>query len=206
VFSFGCESSGIPREWAASPDRPGVNLLADLSDGTVRDIARRVREVKRPGTIVIASLHWGSNWGYEVPRSHRVFAHRLVDEAGVDVVHGHSSHHPRAVEIYEDRPILYGCGDLLDDYEGIGGFEAFRAELGLIFFPTVDAVTGRLARFTMTPTRVRRFRITRASPEEARWLAELLDREGKRFGTEVLRDDATLAVRSVGSASTCSGP
>ena len=46
------------------------------------------------------------------------FAHRLID-AGVDVVHGHSSHHPRPIEVYRGKLILYGCGDTIDDYEGI---------------------------------------------------------------------------------------
>jgi poly-gamma-glutamate synthesis protein (capsule biosynthesis protein) len=195
VLAFASASSGVPAEWAATSDRPGVNFLHDLADDSVRDVARQVREVKRAGTIVIASLHWGSNWGYEIPRSHRVFAHRLVDEAGVDIVHGHSSHHPRPIEIYAGRPILYGCGDLIDDYEGIGGFEEFRAELGLMYFPTVDADTGRLVRLTMTPTRIRRFRVGRASPEETAWLARRLDRECRRFGTRISSSDGMLFAR-----------
>ena len=50
------------------------------------------------------------------------FAHRLVD-AGADVVHGHSSHHPRPLEVYGGRLVLHGCGDLVNDYEGIEGHE-----------------------------------------------------------------------------------
>ena len=46
----------------------------------------------------------------------------LIEEAGVPVVHGHSSHHPKAIEVYEGRLILYGCGDFLNDYEGIAGY------------------------------------------------------------------------------------
>ena len=34
-------------------------------------------------------------------------------------MHGHSSHHPRPIEVYRGKLILYGCGDLVDDYEGI---------------------------------------------------------------------------------------
>jgi poly-gamma-glutamate synthesis protein (capsule biosynthesis protein) len=117
------------------------------------------------------------------------------------VVHGHSSHHPRAIEIYEGRPILYGCGDLINDYEGIPGHEPFRPELGLMYFPTIDADTGHLVRFTMTPTHIRRFRVMRASPEQARWLADMLDREGTQFGTRVHRSDATLTVCPASSLS-----
>jgi poly-gamma-glutamate capsule biosynthesis protein CapA/YwtB (metallophosphatase superfamily) len=48
------------------------------------------------------------------------FARRLID-GGVDVIHGHSSHDLRPVEVYRGRLILYGCGDCIDDYEGISG-------------------------------------------------------------------------------------
>jgi poly-gamma-glutamate synthesis protein (capsule biosynthesis protein) len=198
VFAFGSTSSGIPAEWAASPDAPGVNLLPDLSDGTVRAIAGQVQAVKRARTVVVASLHWGTNWGYRVPRAHRTFAHRLIDEAGVDVVHGHSSHHPKAIDVHRGRLILYGCGDLLDDYEGIGGYEEFRGELRLMYFPTIDATTGTLVELRMTPVRVRRFRLTRTASDEARWLADVLNREGREFGTRVrLSEDDTLTLEPV---------
>lgn len=197
VFALGSETSGIPSEWAASPDTPGVNLLRDSPDDAIGDIARQVGAMKHkhPGTIVVTSLHWGENWGYRVPRSQRALAHRLIEEAGVHVVHGHSSHHPKPIEVYRGRPILYGCGDLLTDYEGIGGYEAYRAELGLMYFPTFDVPTGQLVRFTMTPSRVERFRVTRASSEEARWLCDVLNREGSVFGTRVqLNEDQTLTL------------
>jgi poly-gamma-glutamate synthesis protein (capsule biosynthesis protein) len=195
VFAFGSETSGIPREWGAAADSPGVNLLRDFSEDTIQKIARQVRDVKQPGTIVIMSVHWGSNWGYRVPPAQRAFAHRLIDDAGVDVVHGHSSHHPRAMEIYRDRPILYGCGDLLTDYEGIGGYERFRGDLGLMYFPVLDSRTGRLERFAMTPTRLRRFRLTRASEAEALWLSETLNREGQPWGCRTrLNEDRTLTL------------
>jgi poly-gamma-glutamate synthesis protein (capsule biosynthesis protein) len=105
VFAFGTRSSGIPRRWAATGNRPGVALLPDLRDDTADGIADRVRQGKRPGDIVVVSIHWGSNWGYEVPDVPSRFAHRLVD-GGVDLVHGHSSHHPRPIEVYRCRLIL----------------------------------------------------------------------------------------------------
>jgi poly-gamma-glutamate synthesis protein (capsule biosynthesis protein) len=188
VFSFGSEESGIPSSWAASGNRPGVNLLEDMSAKTVQRIAKQVREVKRPGDIVVASIHWGSNWGYEIPLRYAEFAHELIDEASVDVIHGHSSHHPRAIEVYRKRPILYGCGDFLNDYEGIGGHEAFRNDLSLMYFVTSDPSTGELERLRMTALQIKRFRLTQASPNDARWLRAVLDREGRKFGTRVRID------------------
>jgi poly-gamma-glutamate synthesis protein (capsule biosynthesis protein) len=187
VFGFGMESAGVPLAWAATKRKPGVRVLPDLSAATADDVAASVAAARRTGDIVVVSIHWGGNWGYEVSGSEREFAHRLIDAGAADVLHGHSSHHPRAIEIYRDRPILYGCGDFLNDYEGISGHESFRSELALMYFPTLDAATGKLARLTLTPARIGRFRVNLANDEEAAWLAAMLEREGLRFGTRVER-------------------
>lgn len=121
VWAFGTETSGIPRHWAATQDTPGVHLLTDLSSTTVRKIADNVQQRKQDRDIAVVSIHWGGNWGYSIPPEHTRFAHQLLDEAGVDIVHGHSSHHPQGIDVYRDKPILYGCGDFLNDYEGISG-------------------------------------------------------------------------------------
>ncbi|MBX6364428.1 MAG: CapA family protein [Gemmatimonadetes bacterium] len=194
VFGFGTVDSGIPRGWAAAEGKPGVNLLADLSDETVAEIAGLVAGWKRPGDVVVASIHWGGNWGYEIPAAHRRFAHALIDRAGVDVVHGHSSHHPKAIEVYRGRPILYGCGDLVDDYEGIRGYEELRHDLVLMYFPTVDAGSGRLVRLEMTPLRIRRFQLVRPSAAEREWLRARLDRECGQFGGRVVGRGDGLAL------------
>lgn len=185
VFAYGVPDSGTPTSWAAGSDRPGINILPDLSRTSLRRVRSDLGAHRRDGDIVIVSLHWGPNWGYEIDPRHRRFAHALIDEAGVDVVYGHSSHHPKAIEVHRGRVILYGCGDLLNDYEGIRGYEQYRGELGLMYFPTVNAATGQLLRLDMTPTRMRRLQLTRAAPEEARWLRDTLDREGGRLGTYV---------------------
>jgi poly-gamma-glutamate synthesis protein (capsule biosynthesis protein) len=185
VFSFGAQSSGIPPDWAAAAGLPGVNLLPDLSPATLRQIAAQVKAVKRTADVVVASIHWGGNWGYAVPEAHQRFAHGLIDLCGVDVVHGHSSHHPLGIEVYRGRPILYGCGDFLNDYEGIAGYEAYRGDLSLMYFMTIDAASGRLLRLWMIPMQTRRFRLHRASAEDSRWLREVLDREGRQLGSRV---------------------
>jgi len=185
VFGFGAVTSGIPHGWAATQDRPGVNVLPDLSPRTLRRIARQVRAAKRPGDIVVASIHWGANWGYEIPERQTSFARGLIDDAGVDVVHGHSSHHAKAIEVYRGRPIFYGCGDFLTDYEGISGYETFRDDLVLMYFPTLRAADGTLARLMIVPLQIRNFRLNRVSPADAAWLRDTLNREGERFGTQV---------------------
>jgi poly-gamma-glutamate synthesis protein (capsule biosynthesis protein) len=196
VFAYGTETSGVPAEWAAQKRRPGVNLLDDLSSRGVDSIARQVAAHKRPGDIVVMSIHWGGNWGYEISPAERAFAHGLIDQAEVDVVHGHSSHHVKGIEVYHHKPILYGCGDLLDDYEGIGGYKAYRADLALMYFPSFDAASGNLLRLAMTPTRTHRFRINRATGDEVAWLRATLSREGTNLGTSAeAQADGTLLLR-----------
>lgn len=192
VFAFATPDCGTGRDWAATPTRAGVALLPALSDAEIATIAARVREFRRPGDIVVASIHWGGNWGYAVPAAQRDFAHALIDSARIDVVHGHSSHHFKAIEVHRDRPILYGCGDFINDYEGIGGNESFRAELALMYFPALDAAGGALARLALAPTRTRRFRVGRAAGEDARWIGATLGRECGRFGARVEERDGGL--------------
>ena len=184
VVSLGTETSGIPPEWAATGTRPGVDFLGNLSDAVAGEVTARVQHVKRRGDVAVVSIHWGSNWGYAVPSAHVRFAHRLID-GGVDIVHGHSSHHPRPIEVYRRKLVLYGCGDLIDDYEGIGGYEEFRNELALMYFPAIAGDTGHLLGLRMSPVRIHQMRLHRASAEQAEWLRETLTRVSRRFGSRV---------------------
>jgi poly-gamma-glutamate capsule biosynthesis protein CapA/YwtB (metallophosphatase superfamily) len=143
--------------------------------------------VRRTGDIVVASIHWGPNWGYHVPTAHRRFAHALIDRAGVALVHGHSSHHPLAIEAHNGGLVLYGCGDFLTDYEGISGHEDYRPDLSLMYFADVDPQTGVVAALEMTPLQMRRFQLTSPAAADVAWLAERLNRECAGFGAAVRR-------------------
>jgi poly-gamma-glutamate synthesis protein (capsule biosynthesis protein) len=195
VFAYGMPSSGVPASWAATDTLAGINVLSDLSSRTVAAIARNVNAHKRPGDVVVLSIHWGGNWGYGIDGAEQQFARRIVDTAGVDIVHGHSSHHPKGIEVHRDRLILYGSGDLLDDYEGITGYEEFRADLGFLYLPTINTTTGSLTRLILVPTRIRRFRLNRANAQETAWLAAMENREGRALGTRaVAQPDGTLRI------------
>ena len=148
-----------------------------MTDEALHEVKESVRTHHREGDIVILSLHWGGNWGYEIPGSKRNFAHRLIDEAGVDLIHGHSSHHVKGLEVYHNKLIMYGCGDFINDYEGISGYETFRDDLSLMYFVKVKARSGQLLEVRMVPTQVKKFRVNRASKADARWLMNVLNRE-----------------------------
>lgn len=123
------------------------------------------------------------------------FGHALID-GGADVVHGHSSHHPRPLESYRGKLITHGCGDLINDYEGIGGREEYRDDLRLLYFVTVNPDDGRFHDVRITPMRARRMRLERATAEDARWVRDVLDRISRAYGSRVERSpDDTLTVR-----------
>ncbi|MGW6173719.1 CapA family protein [Arthrobacter sp. NPDC055138] len=194
VFSAGLASSGIAAANAAGPNLPGLAFLPDLSRDTAARFIGHVQAIKQDGDLAVASLHWGSNWGYEVPDGHVRFARWLVD-GGIDVVHGHSSHHPRPLEIYRGRPILYGCGDLINDYEGIGGYQQFRDDLRLLYFATHDARSRELRGLRLVPVRARRMRLERASKHDGEWLRHVLSDASAGFGTRIsLVGDGSLSV------------
>ncbi|MFH7594446.1 CapA family protein [Streptomyces racemochromogenes] len=180
VYAVGLPSSGIPPDWAATPDRSGIALAPAPSPAVAAGLVSRIRAARRPGDLVAVSLHWGSNWGYRVPPEHIRFAHDLVD-GGADLVHGHSSHHPRPLEVYRGRLVLYGCGDLIDDYEGIRGYEQYRGDLRLLCTARLDRATGALRGLRLVPFHARRLTLHRAALADARWLCAALTRHGAPF-------------------------
>jgi poly-gamma-glutamate synthesis protein (capsule biosynthesis protein) len=185
VFGCGSATSGIPGAWAAGPHSAGVNLLDDLSVGAAQRVARTVERFRRGGDIVVASVHWGPNWGYTIPHEQREFAHALIDAGAVDIVHGHSSHHAKGIEVYRDKPIIYGCGDFLNDYEGISGHRDYRGDLSLAYFVGVETSNGALVDLRIKPMQIRRFSLHDATAADAEWLVTMLDHVGQPLGTRV---------------------
>jgi poly-gamma-glutamate synthesis protein (capsule biosynthesis protein) len=185
IFSVALPSSGVPLRWAASSASPGVNFLRDLSPASIAKIGMQIARARQPADTILVSIHWGSNWGYEIPDDQQRFAHALIDDFGASIVHGHSSHHAKGIEIYHNRLILYGCGDFLNDYEGIDGYEEFRGDLALMYFADLDAANADLVSLEIVPLQIRNFQFVQPSRPDVEWLQQRLDRECGRFGTSV---------------------
>ena len=200
VHAFAEGESGVPDSWAATADRAGINRLRDLDARTADRIARSIAAERDDGDIVVVSIHWGGNWGYDVPPAQRRFAHRLIDSGAVDLVFGHSSHHARAIECYEGRLIIYGSGDFITDYEGIRGHEYYRPWLSPMYFVDLDPATGLLERLQIVPLRLQRFRLTAASAEDRSWLLEQLNRASRDFDTVLEPRDGALVVDACATA------
>ncbi|GAB4818061.1 hypothetical protein N2152v2_005107 [Parachlorella kessleri] len=192
IWAVGHASSGVPDEWAATAGRPGV-FVTDLSERDVKHLGELVRAEKRLGQdVAVVSVHWGSNWGYDVPKEQQHFARALINTAGVDVVHGHSSHHAKGFEIYHGKLIMYGAGDLISDYEGITNTavevcyppEWYRDDVGVLWYADVSMRDGTLSQLTMTPTRLRHMRLEQPEPQDLQYIYKTLDRESRKLGGE----------------------
>lgn len=195
VFAAATEDSGVPDAWAATSRRAGVHRLPDLSTRTLDGIVADIGRTRREGDRVVFSVHWGGNWGFEITPEQRRFAQGLIERGAVDLVHGHSPHHVKGIEVHRGHLILYGCGDFIDDYEGIGGEERFRGDLGAMVFPTIDSRDGRLLALQLMPTRIRHLRVNRATGDDRAWLLATLQRECRRLGSDVRAHDDGFALR-----------
>lgn len=189
LFGWAVPSSGVPADWAAGPASAGVALLPDLSPATAQRLADDIARCRRPGDLVVVSIHWGGNWGLAVPQAHRAFAHCLIDAGAVDLVHGHSSHHALPVEVYRDKLVLYGCGDLVNDYEGIDPREPLRSDVGCLYIASLQQGSGRLAELEVVPLRMKRFRLTAADAAAQRWLARVFASADRALGEQPALQD-----------------
>ncbi len=184
VFAAGVASAGIPPSWAADTNGPGIAMIEQLDENAVQAFATRVRAARRPGDIVVASIHWGANWVDAIPEEHRRFAHRLIETGAADVIHGHSSHHPLAIEVHRGKLVLYGCGDLINDYEGVDLRAEHRGELRCLFGARLDD-EGRLQGLEIVPFVSERLRLVHPQDGMLRALMRPLERACEAVGTRL---------------------
>lgn len=88
-------------------------------------------ENEPPPSLKIFSIHWGPNYSWHPADQIRSMAHFLLFDCGIDIVHGHSSHHIQGVECpAPGKLVIYGCGDFVDDY---AVHEQYRNDLGAVY-------------------------------------------------------------------------
>jgi len=64
----------------------------------------------------------------------------------------------KGIEIYHGKPILYGCGDFIDDY---AVDSTYRNDLGFAYFITLDLSSKSMERIELIPSRIEFFRSMR---------------------------------------------
>jgi poly-gamma-glutamate synthesis protein (capsule biosynthesis protein) len=185
VYGLASASSGVPDAWAATFTRPGVHRVDELSRNSARRVARLILNERKDEDLVVLSMHWGDNWGYDIPQEQRDFAHELIDLGAVDLVHGHSAHHPKGMEIHRGKLILYGAGDFINDYEGIRAYESYRGDLTCMYF--VRFCPQGPLQIQLVPVRIENFQLQAAAPEERDWLLHSLQQASAPFSLSIKR-------------------
>lgn len=194
--------SGTMPDWQATPTRPGLLVAPAITSSFSADVAfnmiRRAFESRQSNSscelkeVRLVSIHWGPNWAYRsvVDGLHQGFrsylAHRLIDELGVDIIYGHSSHHIRGIEVYRSKLVFYGAGDFVNDYEGFAnpGDEAY-CMFGALFQVDLDD-DANLFQIRAVPTFMDRLRLKRLRRTSAVWNAGTRALEPKPSGAEEL--------------------
>jgi poly-gamma-glutamate capsule biosynthesis protein CapA/YwtB (metallophosphatase superfamily) len=96
-------------------------------------VARDVRQHKRPDNLVIVSFHWGIE-EYTATNTVQLKLGRTAVDAGADLVLGHHPHRIQGIHTYGGRRIVYSLGNFVfgghsqpDDYDSI----IYRARFAL---------------------------------------------------------------------------
>ncbi|KAF7596351.1 hypothetical protein BBP40_002095 [Aspergillus hancockii] len=176
--------SDHPRDWASIPFFRYLDYGREMRAELKRVLVEG--EGEKPG-LKIFSVHWGGNYCWRPGGEIVSLARFLIDECGVDIVHGHSAHHVQGVEVYRGRLIMYGCGDFVDDYALNG---EYRNDLGGIWRVVVkEGGGGRLGleRLEVFPTRCRRFVVDVLGVEDEghEWVRERIGGLSGELGTVV---------------------
>ena len=148
-----------PRDWSSVPSFHLIDYSAQTKS-RLRDLLQKHNR-DSPAALNIFSVHWGPNYSWHPSDEIRDMAHFLIDECGVDVIHGHSSHHVQGIERYKTKLIIYGCGDFVEDYAVT---PEYRNDLSALWRLTVNEIDDleskkklKLRRLEMFPTRIKDF-------------------------------------------------
>ena len=166
-------------EYAADEDSPGVAYCRlDPEDPEDRAVVERSldRARERDPDLLVASLHWGPNMETEPSDDRREFGRWLARRT--DLVHGHSAHVFQGIEVVDGTPVLYDCGDFVDDY---AVDDELRNDRGFLFEATVEG--GRIDRLRLRPVEIRDCAVREAPPAVAAWCRERMRERSTPFGT-----------------------
>jgi poly-gamma-glutamate synthesis protein (capsule biosynthesis protein) len=177
--------------WASSALQAGINYINpnNIPPDFFESLKTKIVELRRNENIqlVSISIHWGSNYAWEPPAEFNTMAHQLIDICGVDLIHGHSSHHVQGIEIYKNKVIIYGCGDFVDDY---AVDDEYRNDLSFLYRLYLDTETYRWKRLELLPTRIKHFQVNRALGDDKTWLTKTIRKLSNKYLTNIQIDNS----------------
>lgn len=180
-------------EWEARPGMPGVcHVPLRWEDPRFARLLQAIEEAREASDLVVVSAHWGPNWGYQPLPNHIEAAHRFV-ERGADLVFGHSAHVFRGVELYQGKPVLYSCGDYVDDY-AVDDVE--RNDESFIW--CLDLVDRRPSRLLLIPAVIRHFQAQLGRGPERRRIVRRMRALCTALRTETMDVSEGVEIRVTG--------
>jgi len=90
----------------AKENKPGVLRTYDSAL-----FLEKVRNAKSNADIVIAYVHWGTEYSYVLEKNQTKLARDLIDN-GADLVIGAHPHILQGIEYYNGKPVVYSLGNL----------------------------------------------------------------------------------------------
>ena len=161
--------------WAAQESKPGVFLVDYKNYDQVLD---HLRHVKENVDLLILSVHWGPNYIRGVELERKKFAQDVIS-VGVDIIHGHSSHHVKCIYKEVDskindhystkKVIMFGIGDFINDY---AVDKEFRNDLGMIVKIVVNK--DKKMRVSIVPTKISDRQVNYAKDDDRKQVVEMI--------------------------------
>ncbi|MFZ5955271.1 MAG: CapA family protein [Nanoarchaeota archaeon] len=174
-------------EWHAN-EKPGIFFI-DINNDNAENLSNEIKRIKPNLDILILSLHWGQNMALRPKESFMDFAHKLID-AGADIIHGHSSHVFQGIEIYNNKPIFYSCGDFIDDY---AVDPALRNDFS--FFSIIELQKKEIKEIKLFPTLIKDFRANLAQSLDYEEIADRIITLSGELGTHIEKGNDFLLVK-----------
>ena len=108
----------------AADGRPGI---VPMDPFLMKEDIRRLRPQV---DYVLVAIHWAANNTYDITPENRKFAHDLID-AGADLILGHHPPHPKGIEVYRGKVILYAPSNVLRGHTGMTSDDGYLARFTL---------------------------------------------------------------------------
>jgi poly-gamma-glutamate synthesis protein (capsule biosynthesis protein) len=108
----------------AADGRPGI---VPMDPFLIKEDIRRLRPQV---DYVVVAIHWATNRKYDISPENRTFAHDLID-AGADIIMGHHPPHPKGIEVYHGKVILYAPSNILRGHTNMNSDDGYLARFTL---------------------------------------------------------------------------
>jgi len=108
----------------AAEGRPGI---VPMDPFLIKEDIRRLRPQV---DYVVVAIHWATNRKYDISPENRKFAHDLID-AGADIIMGHHPPHPKGIEVYHGKVILYAPSNILRGHTNMNSDDGYLARFTL---------------------------------------------------------------------------